>query len=1788
MKQSLDYEITSVYTLNVECSDGENTADATVRVDINPVNEFKPVFLASVYMFTVDENTEIGETIGYVNATDKDAGIDGEIIFLVDDPGDLSPVFIDPTSGAILLSNLLDYETQDFHNISVIARDGSGSESYVPVEITVNNLNDEPPVLTPAVTTYSGRVTTDSPVGFFIKYFTCTDPDGGDTTTVITSGNDQGYFKLNSFDQLVWNGTSDTFDSDIVVNIMLTCTDEASDEDTASIAIVVGKPGVEPPTFSSEEYKDTVHENSTANTEVLSVMASSNHTIEYSLFSFDVALPFAIDSFSGLITVNGSLDFEDVTSYTFPVQAKDVEDGSIALAEVEITVLDVNDNYPIILPSSITVYVKEDAGVDIAYAKFICSDIDSETNGETTFAIEGTDLFRISMSSGSVYLNNSLDYEETTLHNITVTCIDGGNPRLTGSATLIVLVTGTNEHPPVFKEDSYNFETPEDSELNLLVGSVNATDDDAGINGEFLYNVFGGNGLDYFRISEQSGDIFIKDTLNASTSDKLTLVIGATDNGPPSAFVSDVLVNIDVIDVNEKPYFDQISYVSSIATDTALPDDILGTVTCYDYDLGSNADLIMSISQNEDLGKNVSLVGDLAGNGSVFGDIVLTTTVDGGSYEILIDCTDSGDPSLSTTVSFVVLVKAVNSPPSFSMPNYGLSIPEDFETDKSLLAVQATDPEGSSITYALLGGIGLGTFRIDEDTGEVSLIQGLDYETTKTYTLTVGAIDQDNINPQTGSAAILVKVVNVNDIAPSILQPTSSLSLDEGTYNNPINLKQFTCTDGDMGTTSLSVSPNPPFGIADDGTVYFLGIADYETQSSYIATVTCTDSPIADSDLSKQSTVTLTVAITAINFFAPELTSESIFDVSESSLAGSVVLQLTATDPDGRGEISFSTESHLDVFTLNSDNGELSLIVSLDRETKDSYTLTVEISDGDTMVDPMITTVEITITVTDINDNSPSCSSTLETITVNANTYSSPLQLYNPLCSDKDLGSNSVLLYTIQEGSLPSEGSFELNSTTGQLSFNGTITKDSTAAVIVIIVSDLGDQELVTPAKVQLILTVVTGDEPYFEPNRFSVNISEKTAPLVPIFNGSEFLNALKNAEGEVSFTFLTNISVFLIDFDTGDVLLLSSDVLDYDQGLQMYSLGIRANVGPEVAEVILDVIITDYNDNAPQFSAVKYDGSILENLDVSDLVIATVSASDIDSGVNADVRYSISSGGDNFKIDQHSGEITAKKTFDREFISDYTIIVVAKDGGEPVLSSSASVSIEIEDENDNAPVFAIELYIINVADNSKIGSILEVFTAEDKDITDSLKYSLEVSSPEDKIPSFVAIDPEDGELRQVDSIPSDHVSRYSFQVIANDVVHEDKTSVVLYIATVSSMEIYWKEETPDQTENIFSFLTDHFNISTNAEYEITEGNTDGFFEFVGDGILTHTELFDRENTSSYYITVLVSDNKTNDNFYVFLDVTITDINDNAPIFENDRYQFNISEGDYSTDTLIGNVQAYDNDAPGSKNTRIDYTLQDNQDKSILGAKIDIETGDVTVAGALDGDNRNHYILFAIAEDNGEPSRLLSVVTIDVYLSDLNDNVPRFSVRFLVEFTIYFVFNATGDSQPYRTVAETDFGITEVDNIKFEDPDSSDMPLASIQGTDDLALVSPLSPLQIVTLNAVTFDLNGTVFFIKISDGLANHDRFTNVSVIVTRAEATSVAPTSTTQIMRSTIATIATETATIEPTIERTEEFFTSPVGIAIIVVGSVLIFALAFFLCCLMCFCYQRYRYAQDKKKA
>ena len=1782
IQQPLDYETTTLFSLTVQCSDGGPTpAEATVRVNVGPVNEFSPLFLLPKYIFNATENEELGVVLGNVTATDDDAGSHGELIYLLQDPGNLSAVFIEPASGAVLVSNILDYETKNFYNLSVIARDYGGRESYVPVEITVLNVQDVPPVLTPSASVYNGRVLTTSPQGLFIKSYICVDEDGGDTTISIISGNDMSYFVLNEFNHVVWDGISVSLNSDIVVSLTLECVDESNAKDTASLAIIIGRPDTTAPVFTMSTYSSTIKENATTGTPVLSVLASGNgnNTIEYSLFNLPIGFPFQIDSATGEITVNGTLDFEDTQLYSFPVQARDINDSTIALATVEITVIDINDNYPLLLPPSLSVTLPENSVTGIPYAKFTCTDQDDNINSAITYSIESGDStmsFSISETTGYVYLQTSLNYESVKSYNITVVCTDGGSPQLSDSSTLLVQVSGINEHYPQFTMESYSFATSEKAALSSVVGSVNATDADHGSNGNFYFADYGGSGSPYFLVDFATGNISVKNKLNASQAERLTLIVAAIDYGPPTPLISTVAVDIDIEDVNENPYFDQLAYV--VSTEANSIGDTLTTITCYDYDLGLNAQVSLNVVTNPLTG-NVSLTGgSTIGNGSISKSLIQNTSLTTGSYEIIVQCQDYGIPFLATNVSVTIIVQAANTPPVFNKQVYGLSVNENVATGTALLNISATDAE-TGVTYALTGGTGLGTFSIHPNTGELSLLASLDYESTFSYLLTVSAIDGDVLNPQTSTAKISIVVVNVNDRNPTLSPSAFSTTLLEGFYVNE-NIHQFTCTDVDGGTTDMTISPSPPFVIDNNGQVVFNGTADYEMNTVVTGTIVCTDSVIAAGDSIRSSTATLSISITPVNFFPPVFTSPSSFNVSEGTETAQVIATVSAYDPDVRGTVTYSTESHTDMFTLNSANGQLILLSTLDRETTDAYELTITASDNDNVqgVSPMTTTVSIIINVTDINDRSPTCDSTLETITIYANTYNQSVSLFNASCRDLDIGLNGELVYTLDESSLPNEAFFYLDEKTGEFSFNGTITKSSSGSVIGISVSDLGTNPVSTPAQIQLILVVITGTEPRFEPNNFNVTISESSPSLFLVLNGSVLINSLLFAEdAEISFKFIANSTQFLIDSGTGNVFVLPTAMLDYDEGQQKYSLGITATVGTEETEASLDIYLSDYNDNAPQFTKQLYNGTVMENLDPGQSVL-TVFATDIDSSSNAKVMYSILLGGSSFQINPVSGLITSNTQFDRETISSYTFSVEARDMGNPAMSSSVIVSIEIGDENDNPPEFLQELYSFFISDISKAGEVLHTFSAIDPDITGSISYSL--VSQNTFLKTFLAINPFTGALYLKKDVPPNYELVYSFKVTANDEIATAETDVVIQIATLRNKSISMEENVANQSFDVFQFLQLSSNLTSNTVYTIIDGDEFGHFAVMNNGLLINVIPLDRENISFYQLEISAVDNTSNTNSILFIDIDVADQNDNNPIFNSSLYWFNITEKHYSENTIIGYVFATDADKKNTENSRITYSLLNYH--SALQVTLNSVTGAVSVSGTVDRETEEITVLDIQAQDHGEPSPRYDYTVCRIYIYDVNDNNPRFSTTNVASFIVYFIYNVPLGSYPEYIVALRPFGTPDIlQAFEFFDEDSSDTVLASLSGAVNVTLENSTSPAYLISTGDITYNLNNTEFEIILSDGDKAHQVKKSVLVMILEPQP-SVTSVSSTIFPSSTYITLS-ESMTATPT-DTGVTFIDTPLGIAIIIVGSVMFFAFVFFIFCLVCFCYQNYQRKKD----
>ena len=134
------------------------------------------------------------------------------------DPGNSSVVLVELSTGRIVITSSLDYVSQTTWNISIVARDGGGLESYTTLIINVINANDNAPILTPTLSVQT--IPIGAPYGYPIQTYSCIDPDGGSTNLTIFSGNSQQLFVLNRRNQLLWGGSQEPFP---LLSLILAC-----------------------------------------------------------------------------------------------------------------------------------------------------------------------------------------------------------------------------------------------------------------------------------------------------------------------------------------------------------------------------------------------------------------------------------------------------------------------------------------------------------------------------------------------------------------------------------------------------------------------------------------------------------------------------------------------------------------------------------------------------------------------------------------------------------------------------------------------------------------------------------------------------------------------------------------------------------------------------------------------------------------------------------------------------------------------------------------------------------------------------------------------------------------------------------------------------------------------------------------------------------------------------------------------------------------------------------------------------------------------------------------------------------------------------------------------------------------------------------------------------------------------------------------------------------------------------------------------------------------------------
>ncbi|XP_055462728.1 protocadherin beta-2-like [Psammomys obesus] len=465
---------------------------------------------------------------------------------------------------------------------------------------------------------------------------------------------------------------------------------------TAQVVIEVLDVNDNAPAFSKLRYEVQVPENSPVGSQVATVSArdldiGDNGRIAYALSqaSEDIRKTFRMNATSGEIILAKTLDFESTQAYTVYVQATD-GGGLSGSSVVFVQVMDLNDNPPELILSTLTNHIPENAP-ETVIAVFSVADPDSGDNGKMVCSVQEELPFLLKPSVENFYTlmtNTALDRETRSQYNITISVTDMGSPRLTTQHTITVQVSDINDNAPAFTQSSYTLSVRENNSPALHIGSIRATDSDSGSNAHITYSLLPPQDpqLDLHSlvsINADNGQLFALRALDYEALQSFEFHVGATDQGSP-ALSSQVLVRVLVLDDNDNAPFVLYPLQNASAPCTELlpraaePGYLVTKVVAVDRDSGQNAWLSFQLLKATEPG----LFSVWAHNGEVRTTRLLSER-DAPKHRLLLLVRDNGDPQRSASVTLHVLLVDGFSQPYLPLPE----VARDMEYDEDSLTL---------------------------------------------------------------------------------------------------------------------------------------------------------------------------------------------------------------------------------------------------------------------------------------------------------------------------------------------------------------------------------------------------------------------------------------------------------------------------------------------------------------------------------------------------------------------------------------------------------------------------------------------------------------------------------------------------------------------------------------------------------------------------------------------------------------------------------------------------------------------------------------------------------------------------------------------------------------------------------------------------------------------------------------------------------------------------------------------------------------------------------------------
>lgn len=499
-KRSLDRESMSSHLFTVVAtSQGSSQATCTLDINVVDMNDNAPRFEELEYEFTLKESDDVGQYVGQVTASDTDFGKNAEIHYKFISKGS---TYIDNTfkisdDGVITLSEEVDRETKSSYTYLVEASDKGTppQRSCAQVDITIEDVNDNAPRF--SQTEYKVKISESTAMNTKIAKVSATDSDyaqNGHVTYSLIAGH---HFSIG-------RNTGDiTVISDINFasnpngfRFLVRAQDGGRPPKSSTCSVVVSLIDVNDnaPHFLSSTYSITVKEDLAVGTDIILVKAvdadsGDNAKLVYSFSPSPINLPFRINNTSGQIYLSDVLDYEKRTRYTITARATDHGvPQKHSDCTVEITIRNVDDNWPIFSSKEYRLRVAENTRVGSEIKTVEATDADPDTHLNYRI-ITGNYYNKFGIISrlnkGIITLAQSLDFNKKRNYVLTIMCSDGVH---TGTTKVTIDVTDANTYPPQFDNSNYEKTVPEDVKVGTTVIQVHAKDKDVGENAHITYS----------------------------------------------------------------------------------------------------------------------------------------------------------------------------------------------------------------------------------------------------------------------------------------------------------------------------------------------------------------------------------------------------------------------------------------------------------------------------------------------------------------------------------------------------------------------------------------------------------------------------------------------------------------------------------------------------------------------------------------------------------------------------------------------------------------------------------------------------------------------------------------------------------------------------------------------------------------------------------------------------------------------------------------------------------------------------------------------------------------------------------------------------------------------------------------------------------------------------------------------------------------------------------------------------------------------------------------------------